>query len=173
MITFSILKQCPIFFRGRNLSNLWDKHLILVGYSVGLNLNHSTKTTKSKVERIASAPLFYEKHPYINLNELIKPFCWKTPLTAKAVIYVVICQGCKEEYIGETGCLVKERINIYRQHIRQPQYQQLAVEEHLRTCGYGKFHSFPFFEIIQENKSLRKSYEDYFNFCSIRSRKTS
>ena len=60
------------------------------------------------------------------------------------------------------GCLVKERINIYRQHIRQPQYQQLAVEEHLRTCVDGKFHRFTFFKIIQENKSLRKSDEDYF-----------
>ena len=57
---------------------------------------------------------------------------------------------------------MKERINIYRQHIRQPQYQQLAVEEHLRTCGDGKFHMFPFFKIVQENKSLRISYEDYF-----------
>ena len=51
--------------------------------------------------------------------------------------YVVICQGSKQEYIGETGYLVKERINIYRQHIRQLQYQQLAVEEYLRTCGEG------------------------------------
>ena len=57
-----------------------------------------------------------------------------------------------------------ERANKYllTQHIRQPQYQQLAVEEHLRTCGDRKFHMFPFFKIIQENKSLRKSYEDYF-----------
>ena len=76
------------------------------------------------------------------------------------LIYVAICQGCKEEYIGETGCLVNERINIYRLLIRQPQYQQLAVEEYLRTCGDGKFHMFPVFKILQENKSLRKSYED-------------
>ena len=55
------------------------------------------------------------------------------------LIYVAICQGWKE-YEGETGCLVKERINIYRQHIRQPQYQQLAVEGYLRTCGDRKFH---------------------------------
>ena len=32
--------------------------------------------------------------------------------------------------MGEQGCLVKERINIYRQAIRQPQYQQLPFEEH-------------------------------------------
>ena len=37
-----------------------------------------------------------------------------------------------------------------------------SVEEHLRTCGDGKFHMFPSFKIIQENKSLRKSYEEYF-----------
>ena len=53
-------------------------------------------------------------------------------------------------------------MSIYRQHIRQSQYQQLAVEEHLHIYGDGKFHMFPFFKIIQENKSLRKSYEGYF-----------
>ena len=78
------------------------------------------------------------------------------------LIYIVICQKCKKQYIGEMGYLVKKWVNIYRQHIRQPQYQQLAPEEHLGTCEYGKFHMFPFFKIIQENKSLRKSYEDYF-----------
>ena len=64
--------------------------------------------------------------------------------------------------MGETDCLMKEQINIYRQHIRQPLYEQLAVEEHLRTCGDRKFHMFSFSKILQENKSLKKSYEDYF-----------
>ena len=50
------------------------------------------------------------------------------------LFYVVVCQGCNREYIGETDCLVKEQINIYRQHIRQLQDQQLSVEEHLHTC---------------------------------------
>ena len=72
------------------------------------------------------------------------------------LIYVVICKGCKEEYIGEMGCLVKEQINNYRKHKRQPRYQQLVAKEHLRTCGDGKFHMFPFFKIIPESKSLRK-----------------
>ena len=48
------------------------------------------------------------------------------------LIYVVICQGC-QEYIGETSCLVKEQINIYRRQIRPLQYKKLAVEEHLRA----------------------------------------
>ena len=65
-------------------------------------------------------------------------------------------------YIRKTYYLVKQRINIYKQHIRQPQYQQLAVEEHLHNCGDGKFHMFSFFKIFQENKSLRKFYENHF-----------
>ena len=54
--------------------------------------------------------------------------------------------------------LSSERVNEYL----QSQYQKQAVEEHLHTCGDGKFYMFPFFKIIQENKSLRKSYGDYF-----------
>ena len=81
---------------------------------------------------------------------------------SRTLIYVVICQGCKEEYIDETGCLVKESISIYRQHIRQPQYQQIKLEQHLRLCCSGEFQIFPFLQIKQVNKPKRKAYEDYF-----------
>ena len=68
----------------------------------------------------------------------------------------------KRKIYRRNGCLVKERIGTHKQHIRQRQYQQLALEEHLRTCGDGKFHMFPFFKILQKNKLLKRSYEDYF-----------
>ena len=35
----------------------------------------------------------------------------------------------------------------------------MALEEHLRACGEGKF---PFFKIIEEKKSLKKSSDDHF-----------
>ena len=75
----------------------------------------------------------------------------------------------KSVYIAGTDCLVKQRVSIYRQHVRQLQYQQLAVEEHLCTCGDGKFYLFPFFTILQENKSLRKSYQHYFRNSNLSS----
>ena len=43
------------------------------------------------------------------------------------LIYVVFCDACKEEYIGETRegkTKLRDRVIVYRQHIRQPQYQQ-------------------------------------------------
>ena len=78
---------------------------------------------------------------------------------SRNLTYVVFCQ---EEYICETGCLVKERISVYRQHIRQPQYQQIKMEERLCFCSSGEFQMFPFLQIKQENKLLRKAYKDYF-----------
>ena len=50
---------------------------------------------------------------------------------------------------------MKERINIYR-HVRQWQYQQLAVEEHLRTDGDGKFLIFPFFRDYSRKYIIKK-----------------
>ena len=107
----------------------------------------------------------------VNKTFLLKnSFNWES----SNLIFVIICQGCKEEYIGETACQVKEQRSIYRQHIRKPQYHQLEVEEHLRTCGDAKFHIFQFFKICQENKSLIKPYEDSFiyKFKSLLNKKT-
>ena len=81
---------------------------------------------------------------------------------SKNLIYVVICSGCKEEYIGQTETMLKERLNTYRQHIRQPELQQIDVEGHIRTCGGGNFKIMPFFTIREDNKILRESYETYF-----------
>ena len=54
---------------------------------------------------------------------------------------------------------------LHRQHTRQPQYHCIKVEEHLCLCSSGEFQMFPFLQIRQENKLLRKSYEDYTIGC--------
>ena len=61
------------------------------------------------------------------------------------LIYFVFRDKCKEEYVGETRegkTKLRDRIRVYRQHMRQPQYQQLKVKGHLRICGKGKFQLF-------------------------------
>ena len=80
-------------------------------------------------------------------------------------IYVVICSTCNEEYIGKTGegkTKICDRVGVYQQHIRQPEYQQLKCEEHFRTCGKGEFQIFSFFKLHSQNKYLRELYEKYF-----------
>ena len=81
------------------------------------------------------------------------------------LIHVVICGTCKEEYIGETGerkTKLRDRVRVYRQHIWQPQYQQLKVEEHLRVCGNGEFRIFALLQMRSQDANLRRSYKTRF-----------
>ena len=81
------------------------------------------------------------------------------------LVYAVICSTCNEEYIGKTGegkTRVQDRVRFYRQDIRQPQYQQLKYEEHLRICGNGEFKIFPFFTLHTNNKHLENNIENIF-----------
>ena len=57
----------------------------------------------------------------------------KTPRFCNSfnVIYVVICSGCLEEYIGETGVgktRLRDSVRVCRKHIKQPEHQKLKVE---------------------------------------------
>ena len=75
------------------------------------------------------------------------------------LIYVVICDTCKEEYIGETGegkAKLRDRFRVYHQHIRQPQYKQLKVEGHLRVCGNGEFWIFSLLQMRSQAKIQNK-----------------
>ena len=65
------------------------------------------------VERIVSALLKVSSYLFKRVN---KVFFLKNNFNCESrnLIYVVICQGCQEEYIGNTGCLVKKRISVYR-----------------------------------------------------------
>ena len=108
--------------------------------------------------------LLSDTYKFKNVN---KTFKFKTSMSCDSsnLIYVVICSSCKEEYIGETGLnktKLRDRVRVYRQHIRQPQYQQLKVEGHLRTCSGGNFKVFPFLQMRTDSKFLRKSFEERF-----------
>ena len=81
------------------------------------------------------------------------------------LLYIIICPTCGEEYTGETRIgktKLRDRVRVYRHHIRQPKYQKLKVEEHLRTCGKGTFQIFPLLQIWSSEIDLRRSYERNF-----------
>ena len=102
-------------------------------------------------------------------------FVLKTSFTCDSsnLIYVLICDGCGEEYIGETGegvTKLRDRVRVYRQHIWDKQYQMLDVEGHVRCCGKGGFKIFPFLQMKSQDAALRKSFEKKFQLqfkCSL------
>ena len=65
------------------------------------------------------------------------------------LIYVVICDTCKEEYIRETG-EGKTKDN------------QIVSSTHLRVCGNGEFSIFPLLQMPSKDTNLRQSYETRF-----------
>ena len=79
---------------------------------------------------------------YIIEAELFNFKNWQQPFILKSnfncetsnLMYVIIYCGCNKEYIGHTGGQIKEKLNIYRQHIRQPEYEKIEVVRHLCTC---------------------------------------
>ena len=51
---------------------------------------------------------------------------------------MVICSKCNEDYIRETGkwkTMVRDKVRVYRQQIRQVQYQQLKCEEYFTAVS--------------------------------------
>ena len=74
------------------------------------------------------------------------------------LIRVVMCQTCKKKYIGETGIgdsQLRDRVSIYRQHIRvKTEHEKLKVERHLRTCSKGNFTIFQVLQLRSNDADL-------------------
>ena len=106
-----------------------------------LNLNHNAKIRK-KLQRIASAaPLKTFLYQFKRVNN----FFAKNSFNCESsnLIYVAIYQGCKEEYIEETGCPVKQ--NKYLQTTyKTALISTIGNRRACMTCGDRKFHVFFF-----------------------------
>ena len=96
-----------------------------------------------------------------NFKNWYQPFILKSNSNCETpnLMHVIICSCYNKEYNGQTGEQLKERLSIYRQCIRQPEYEKIEVERHLRTYAKGIFKIFPFFKIKENNKILRQFYE--------------
>ena len=66
---------------------------------------------------------------------------------SKNVLYIVTCQGCKEQYVGMTNDTLAARVRVHKQHINSPQYRKLGVSKHIDECSNLKlkFTITPFF----------------------------
>ena len=50
-------------------------------------------------------------------------------------VYVITCNGCGEEYIGESGDTLRHRTSLHRNQILMPQYRKLKVSKHIAECA--------------------------------------
>lgn len=81
---------------------------------------------------------------------------------SKNLIYIITCSTCKENYIGQTGNSICERIRIHRQQIQNPNTRMIPLSEHLDVCGHGNFKVFPFYKMNDSDVNNRLLKEKHF-----------
>ena len=102
--------------------------------------------------------LIYDHYTFKNVQITFKI---KTRFTCDSFnfICIVLCDTYKEEYIGETRegkTKPTDRVGKYRQHIRQPQYQQLKVEGQFRIFLLLRMRSQDYDTWFQQKFKARK-----------------
>ena len=72
----------------------------------------------------------------------------------KKLIYAMQCRGCGEEYIRETDNILRRRITVQNQQIRDPRTRMLKVSEHIDNCESTlnpNYYVFPFCKMYTES----------------------
>jgi hypothetical protein len=96
-----------------------------------------------------------------------KPFEVKVSMNCATenLLYVLQCQGCLENYIGQTSDSLRARIRVHKQQIKTPEYRKIAVSKHIAECAGDydiPFKVFPFYKLLQPDKTLRDVKEQSF-----------
>ena len=81
---------------------------------------------------------------------------------SKNLIYCMICPSCSEEYIGQTGTKLADRVRVHKQQIKDPTVRNTPCSAHFDNCGHGKFIIFPFYKVKSDNENLRRAKENFF-----------
>ena len=78
--------------------------------------------------------------------------------TTKNVIYCIKCIGCKNNYIGQTGDQLKNRMTVHRQQINNAEGRQTSLSEHLDNCSkdYNNFMVIPFYKVKRDDEDTEK-----------------
>ena len=77
-------------------------------------------------------------------------------------IYLIICNGCWEDCIGQTSRTLRERVILNRQHINDETKRSSYVEKHLFSCGKGKFNIYPFLQLRSNDLNKTEGHESAF-----------
>ena len=84
--------------------------------------------------------------------------------TVRNVLYVLVCNGCNEYYIGQTGDKLRNIKTFHEQQISDPSTKQMPVSAHIENCCIAepKFSIVPFYKFQNDDVSARLAKERYF-----------
>ena len=77
-------------------------------------------------------------------------------------VYIAICGGCNEFYIGETGDKLSSRFGTHRNQGKQDaDLVPVHADHHFRVCGNNEYYVYPFLRPKRNSRVLRQSQERY------------
>ena len=91
----------------------------------------------------------------LNSNETEK-FKIKEVMDADSrnLIYCIVCSGCGEKYIGQTGDVIRNRVRVHKQQILHEDKRMFGMSEHISKCSQNYSPNFKiifFFKIKSDN----------------------
>lgn len=123
---------------------------------------------KCNEPRCGTCPYLLEGKAFIFKNNNYK-FTVRNDMNCKSsnLIYVIRCEGCKAEYVGQTGTPLRLRVTVHKQQIRDPTIRQLGLSDHLEACAVRRgispsFKIFPFYKLMTLDQTLREIKEAHF-----------
>ena len=125
-----------------------------------------TEMKKCGVKRCGTCPYLKEgrEFTFSTRNETFR-VKHSMNCTSTNLVYVITCVGCGQNYIGETGDVLRNRVTVHKQQIRDPDTRMLGVSAHIDECAAGltpQFTIFPFYKILSSTESMRKNEERFF-----------
>ena len=123
------------------------------------NENNKNKFTKCTDKRCEFCKIVLDQDSYTTKNGYTLTRNYKMTCKSRDLIYLIICEGCYEEYLGETGCQINERTNLHRNQIETPKYAQIKASKHIHECGNNKFKIFPFHKCFKQCHIYREEFE--------------
>ena len=80
---------------------------------------------------------------------------------SRNLLYLAVCGGCNEAYLGETGDQLANRFTVHRQQSKiGAQMQSVKADRHFRICGGDKYDVFPFLRLRKNCITYRRLVED-------------
>ncbi|KAK3091940.1 hypothetical protein FSP39_023867 [Pinctada imbricata] len=172
---FKTAKTClPILHQSDNLRSLINQQDIINSRRQPPNLKRlltkarfTTETETHVVSqcqdpRCGTCPYIQTGQSFTFKNGKVFHVNAKMNCKSKNLIYEMTCPNCGENYVGQTGTKLADRVRVHKQQIRDPSTRNTPCSGHFDMCGGGSFSIFPFYKVKEDNEQLRKAKENYF-----------
>eukprot|EP00116_Pleurobrachia_bachei_P002860 sb/3463122/ len=142
-------KQPPNLKRILSLSKKRDQNSQIGRTETNITTGLGKPFIPCKDKRCKTCPASITEGTYTTQNGTILERNQTMYCKSKDLIYLITCNGCRGEYIGETGNSLSNRMNLHRSHISSVTNGKLRVSKHIRECAIGLDEKFKIFAITK------------------------